>query len=52
MKLESLFIFLVDEGVLRINRVWGEIPPELHPLLELGALPLDAVPICRQVVET
>ncbi len=52
MKLESLFIFLVDEGVLRINRVWGEIPPEFHPLLELGALPLDAVPICRQVVET
>ncbi len=52
MKLESLFIFLVDEGVLRINRVWGEIPPEFHPLLEIGALPLDAVPICRQVVET
>ena len=52
MKLESLFIFLVDEGVLRVNRVWGEISPEFHPLLELGALPLDAVPICRQVVET
>jgi DNA-binding SARP family transcriptional activator len=52
MKLESLFIFLVDEGVLRINRVWGEIPPEFHPLLERGALPLDAVPICRQVIET
>ena len=52
MTLESLFIFLVDEGVLRVNRVWGEIPPEFHPLLEIGALPLDAVPICRQVVET
>ena len=52
MKLESLFIFLVDEGVLRISRVWGEIPPEFHPLLESGALPLDAVPICRQVVQT
>ncbi|AZI44241.1 GAF domain-containing protein [Deinococcus psychrotolerans] len=52
LKLESLFIFLVDFGVLRINRVWGEIPPELHPLLELGALPLDAVALCRQVVQT
>ena len=52
LKLESLFIFLVDLGVLRINRVWGEIPPEFHPLLEDGALPLDAVPLCRQVVLT
>ena len=52
MHLESLFIFLVDEGVLRVNRVWGEIPPELHPLLELGTLPLDAVPLCRQAVQT
>jgi len=52
LKLESLFIFLVDLGVLQINRVWGEIPPEFHPLLELGALPLDAVPLCRQVVQT
>ena len=52
MKLESLFIFLVDEGVLRINRVWGEIPPEFHPLLEIGALPLDVVPLCRQAVQT
>ena len=52
MKLESLFIFLIDEGVLRINRVWGEIPPEFHPLLKTGALPLDAVPICRQAVQT
>ncbi|WP_161884374.1 GAF domain-containing protein, partial [Deinococcus alpinitundrae] len=50
MHLESLFIFLVDRGVLRVSRVWGEIPPELHPLLELGTLPLDAVPLCRQVV--
>jgi DNA-binding SARP family transcriptional activator len=52
MKLESLFIFLVDRGVLRVSRVWGEIPPELHPLLELGSLPLDAVPLCRQAVQT
>ena len=52
MHLESLFIFLVDEGVLRVNRVWGEVPPELHPLLELGALPLDAVPLCRQALQT
>ncbi|WP_161884406.1 GAF domain-containing protein, partial [Deinococcus alpinitundrae] len=52
MHLESLFIFLVDRGVLRVNRVWGEVPPELHPLLELGTLPLDAVPLCRQVVQT
>ena len=52
MGLESLFIFLVDEGVLRVSRVWGEIPPELHPLLELGTLPLDAVPLCRQAVQT
>jgi hypothetical protein len=52
LKLESLFIFLVDEGVLRVNRVWGEIPPEFHPLLEDGSLPLDAVPICRQVVQS
>ncbi|MGY2896387.1 BTAD domain-containing putative transcriptional regulator [Deinococcus sp. UYEF24] len=52
MNLESLFIFLVDQGVLRINRVWGEIPPEFHPLLEIGTLPLDAVPICRQAVQT
>ena len=52
MNLESLFIFLVDEGVLRINRVWGEIPPEFHPLLVLGSLPLDAVPLCGQVVQS
>ena len=52
MRLESLFIFLVDQGVLRVSRVWGEIPPELHPLLELGTLPLDAVPLCRQAVQT
>lgn len=52
MGLESLFIFLVDRGVLRVSRVWGEIPPELHPLLELGTLPLDAVPLCRQAVQT
>ena len=52
LKLESLFIFLIDESVLRINRVWGEIPPELHPLLEIGSLPLDAVPLCRETVQT
>ena len=52
LQLESLFIFLVDLGVLRINKVWGEIPPEFHPLLEDGSLPLDAVPLCRRVVET
>lgn len=52
MQLESLFIFLIDEGVLRVSRVWGEIPPEFHPLLEIGALPLDAVALCRQVVQT
>ena len=52
MRLESLFIFLVDQGVLRVSRVWGEIPPELHPLLELGTLPLDAAPLCRQAVQT
>ena len=52
MHLESLFIFLVDQGVLRVNRVWGEVPPELHPLLELGTLPLDTVPLCRQAMQT
>jgi len=52
MQLESLFIFLVDEGVLRVSQVWGEIPPEFHPLLESGSLPLDAVALCHQVVQT
>ena len=52
LKLESLFIFLVDLGVLRITQVWGEIPPEFHPLLKVGSLPLDAVLLCRQAVQT
>ncbi len=50
--LDSLFIFLVDAGVLRVGRVWGEVPPELQPHLELGQVSLGAVPLSRLVIET
>ena len=54
--LESLFIFLVDAGVLRLDgglgRVWGTVPPELQVHLELGHVSFEAVPLSRQAVET
>ena len=50
--LNSLFIFLVDAGVLRVGRVWGEVPPELQPHLELGQVSFEAVPLSRLVIET
>jgi len=50
--LNSLFIFLVDAGVLHVGRVWGEVPPELQPHLERGHVSFEAVPLSRLVVET
>ena len=50
--LRSLFIFLVDAGVLRLGRLWGEVPPELQPHLERGHVSLGAVPLSRLVIET
>ena len=50
--LRSLFIFLVDAGVLRLGRLWGEVPPELQPHLELGQVSFEAVPLSRLVIET
>ena len=50
--LNSLFIFLVDAGVLRVGRVWGEVPPELQPHLERGHVSFEAVPLSRLVIET
>ena len=50
--LESLFIFLVDAGVMRLGRVWGTVPPELRAHLEAGQVSFGAVPLIRQTVET
>ena len=50
--LNSLFIFLVDAGVLHVGRVWGEVPPELQLHLERGHVSFEAVPLSRLVVET
>ena len=50
--LNSLFIFLVDAGVLHVGRVWGEVPPELQLHLERGHVSFEAMPLSRLVVET
>ena len=50
--LESLFIFLVDAGVLRLGRIWGRVPPGLRPHLEAGHVSFEAVPLSRQAIET
>jgi DNA-binding SARP family transcriptional activator len=52
LDLESLFIVLVDDGVLRVTHVWGEVSPDLHPHLESGQVPLSAAPLCLQAIGT
>ena len=50
LDLEYLFLFLVDDGVLRVSRIWGEAPPDHRTLLERGQMPLEAVPLVRQAL--
>ena len=38
--------------MLRLGRLWGEVPPELQPHLERGHVSFEAVPLSRLVIET
>lgn len=52
LELDDLFLFLVDEGVLRLSRVWGDAPTDHRPLLERGPVPLEALPLVRQALQS